>query len=133
MINAIGLQNVGVRAFVAEKLPQLRSLRHTNVIANVFGRTISEYVEVIRILEGAKGLVAYELNISCPNVERGGVDFGTNPALTAEVVAAARKVSRDLFGSSYLQLLELLDLLQRRRNLPVQMPWSSRIPTLLCV
>jgi len=91
MINAIGLQNVGVRAFVAEKLPQLRAY-DTNVIANVFGRTISEYVEVIRILEGAEGLVAYELNISCPNVERGGVEYGTNPALTAEVVAAARKV-----------------------------------------
>jgi len=90
MINAIGLQNVGVRAFVAEKLPQLRAY-DTNVIANVFGRTISEYVEVIRILEGAEGLAAYELNVSCPNVERGGVEYGTNPALTAEVVAAARK------------------------------------------
>lgn len=91
MINAIGLQNVGVRAFVSEKLPQLRAY-DTNVIANVFGRTISEYVEVIRILEEAEGLAAYELNISCPNTERGGVEYGTNPALTAEVVAAARNV-----------------------------------------
>ena len=93
MINAIGLQNVGVRAFVAEKLPQLRTY-NTAIIANVFGHTIAEYVEVIRVLEGAEGLAAYELNISCPNVERGGAEYGTNPVFTAEVVEAARKVCR---------------------------------------
>jgi len=93
MINAIGLQNIGVRAFVAEKLPQLRTF-DTAVIANVFGRTVSEYVEVIRVLEDAEGLAAYELNISCPNVERGGAEYGTTPALTAEVVGAARKACR---------------------------------------
>ena len=71
MVNAIGLQNIGVRAFVAEKLPQLRQF-DTAIIANVFGHTIAEYVEVIRVLEDADGLAAYELNISCPNVERGG-------------------------------------------------------------
>ena len=89
MVNAIGLQNIGVRAFVTDKLPQLRQF-DTAIIANVFGRTISEYVEVIRILEDAEGLTAYELNISCPNVERGGVEYSTDPALITEVVGAAR-------------------------------------------
>ena len=92
MVNAIGLQNIGVRAFVAEKLPQLRQY-DTAIIANVFGHTVTEYVEVIRVLEGADGLAGYELNISCPNVERGGIEYGTNPSLAEEVVAAARKAS----------------------------------------
>ena len=92
MLNAVGLQNVGVRAFVAEKLPALRQY-HTAIIANVFGHTIDEYVEVIRILESAEGLAAYELNISCPNVKRGGHLFGTDPAMTAEVVSAARRAA----------------------------------------
>jgi len=90
MINAIGLQNIGVKAFVAEKLPQLRSYR-TAVIANVFGRSATEYVEVIRVLEDTEGLAAYELNISCPNVEHGGVEYGADPRLAAEVVSRARK------------------------------------------
>ncbi|MGB8540621.1 MAG: dihydroorotate dehydrogenase [Candidatus Acidiferrales bacterium] len=93
MVNAIGLQNIGVRAFVAEKLPQLR--RHNaTVLANVFGCTIADYVEVIQVLENAEGVAAYELNISCPNVEHGGAEFGVDPVLTSEVVQAARKVSR---------------------------------------
>ncbi|HEX8763930.1 MAG TPA: dihydroorotate dehydrogenase catalytic subunit, partial [Candidatus Acidoferrum sp.] len=69
MLNAVGLQNVGVRAFVAEKLPVLRKF-HTAVIANVFGYTLEDYVEVLRVLENAEGLAGYELNISCPNVSR---------------------------------------------------------------
>jgi dihydroorotate dehydrogenase (NAD+) catalytic subunit len=93
MVNAIGLQNVGVRAFVSEKLPELRRFT-TAVIANVFGKTISEYVEVIRILEDAEGVAAYELNISCPNVEAGGIEYSTDPKLTAAVVAAARKAAK---------------------------------------
>jgi dihydroorotate dehydrogenase (NAD+) catalytic subunit len=93
MVNSIGLQNVGVRAFVAEKLPELR--RHnTHIVANVFGQTVSEYVEVIRVLEDAEGISAYELNISCPNVEHGGAEYSTDPILTAEVVAAARKAAK---------------------------------------
>jgi dihydroorotate dehydrogenase (NAD+) catalytic subunit len=92
MVNAVGLQNIGVRAFVAEKLPQLRRY-DTAIIANVFGHTVKEYVEVIRVLEAADGLTAYELNISCPNVERGGIEYGTNPSLAAEVVTAAKKSS----------------------------------------
>ena len=67
MLNAVGLQNIGVRAFVAEKLPELRKY-DTAVLANVFGRTVEEYVEVIRILNDAEGLAAYELNISLLNI-----------------------------------------------------------------
>ncbi len=92
MLNAVGLQNVGVRAFVAEKLPVLRRF-DTAVIANIFGYTIEDYVEVIRILEDAKGLAGYELNISCPNVKRGGMQFGSDPTCAAEVVEAARKAA----------------------------------------
>jgi dihydroorotate dehydrogenase (NAD+) catalytic subunit len=92
MLNAVGLQNVGVRAFVAEKLPVLRKF-DTAVIANVFGYTLEDYVEVIRVLEDAEGLAGYELNISCPNVKKGGMQFGSDPACVAEVVSAARKAA----------------------------------------
>jgi dihydroorotate dehydrogenase (NAD+) catalytic subunit len=92
MLNAVGLQNVGVRAFVAEKLPVLRKF-DTVIFANVFGYTLEDYVEVIRILEEAEGLAGYELNISCPNVKRGGVQFGNDPGMVAEVVGAARKAA----------------------------------------
>jgi dihydroorotate dehydrogenase (NAD+) catalytic subunit len=90
MLNAIGLQNVGVRDFVAVKLPKLREYR-TRVVANVFGTTVQEYCEVLRILEDAEGLAAYELNISCPNVKKGGVQFGSDPVMAAEVIGAARQ------------------------------------------
>jgi dihydroorotate dehydrogenase (NAD+) catalytic subunit len=93
MINAIGLQNVGVRHFIAEKLPALRFLR-TTIIANVFGTTVAEYAEVVRHLESADGVAAYELNISCPNVACGGLQFGSDPRLVSEVVAGARAVAR---------------------------------------
>ena len=92
MVNAVGLQNVGVRAFVAEKLPVLRKF-DTAIIANVFGYTLEDYVEVLRVLEDADGLSGYELNISCPNVKRGGMQFGSDPACVAEVVGAARKAA----------------------------------------
>jgi dihydroorotate dehydrogenase (NAD+) catalytic subunit len=93
MLNAVGLQNIGARAFVAEKLPALRSYQ-TAIIANVFGCTVQEYAEVIRILEGAEGLKAYELNISCPNTAHGGIQFGSDPRMVSEVVAAARGAAR---------------------------------------
>ena len=92
MLNGVGLQNIGVRAFVAEKLPVLRKY-DTAVIANVFGYSVEDYVEVIRVLEDAEGLAAYELNISCPNVKRGGMQFGNDPTLVAEMVGAARKAA----------------------------------------
>jgi dihydroorotate dehydrogenase (NAD+) catalytic subunit len=92
MLNAVGLQNVGVRAFVAEKLPLLRKF-DTQVIANVFGYDIEDYAEVIRVLEDSPGLAGYELNISCPNVKKGGMQFGSNPGLVEEVVGAARRAA----------------------------------------
>ena len=92
MLNAVGLQNIGVRAFVLEKLPILRKY-DTAIIANVFGYSVEDYVEVIRVLEDAEGLAAYELNISCPNVKKGGMQFGGDPGLVAEVVGAARKAA----------------------------------------
>src|SRR6266446_1063755 len=82
MLNAVGLQNVGVRAFVEQKLPVLRKF-DTAVIANVFGYTLEDYVEVIRVLEDAEGLAGYEINISCPNVKKGGMQFGSDPTCVA--------------------------------------------------
>ena len=93
MLNAVGLQNIGVRAFVAEKMPALRQYR-TAIIANVFGYSIDEYVAVIRVLEDAEGIAAYELNISCPNTSHGGIQFGSDPQMISEVVSAARRASR---------------------------------------
>jgi dihydroorotate dehydrogenase (NAD+) catalytic subunit len=95
MLNAVGLQNIGVRAFVTEKLPALRQYRAA-IVANVFGCSIDDYVGVIRILEEAEGLAAYELNISCPNTAHGGIQFGSDPQMVSEVVSAARQASRRL-------------------------------------
>ena len=92
MLNAVGLQNVGVRAFVEQKLPLLRKF-NVPVIANVFGYCQEDYVEVLRVLEDAEGLSGYELNISCPNVKKGGLQFGAEPAMAAEVTRAARKAA----------------------------------------
>lgn len=92
MINSVGLQNVGARAFVAEKLPLLR--RYTvPVIANVFGYAAEDYVEVIRILNDAEGLAAYELNVSCPNTKHGGLAFGVDESALADLVRATKAVS----------------------------------------
>jgi dihydroorotate dehydrogenase (NAD+) catalytic subunit len=93
MINSIGLQNIGVRAFVAEKLPQLRTTG-TAIFANVFGYAVEDYLEVVRVLEDAEGVAAYELNVSCPNTKHGGIFFSSDPALLAEVVGAVRKIAR---------------------------------------
>ena len=93
LLNSVGLQNVGVHAFLRDKLPRLKQLG-TAVMANVFGETTEDYVEVVRRLEAAGGLAAYELNLSCPNTKRGGITFGSDPAVVHEVTAAVRKVSR---------------------------------------
>ena len=92
MLNAVGLQNVGARAFVTEKLPVLRKF-DTAIIANVFGYALDDYVDVLQVLEDADGLAGYELNISCPNVKRGGMQFGSDPVCVANVVGAARKAA----------------------------------------
>jgi len=93
MLNAVGLQNIGVRAFITEKLPLLRTYR-TPILANVFGYTVEDYVGVVQTLEGAEGLAGYELNISCPNTAHGGIQFGSDPQLVAEMVNAARRVTQ---------------------------------------
>jgi dihydroorotate dehydrogenase (NAD+) catalytic subunit len=93
MLNAIGLQGIGVRRFVDEKLPELRA-RQATVIVNICGTTLEEYVEVARILSDADGVGALELNISCPNIKEGGITFGCNLAGTFDVVSAVRKVTR---------------------------------------
>jgi dihydroorotate dehydrogenase (NAD+) catalytic subunit len=92
MINSIGLQNIGVRAFVAEKLPELRGLG-TAVFANVFGYCVDDYVEVARVLEDAEGVAGYELNVSCPNTSEGGMFFSSDPRLLTQVVSAVRRVA----------------------------------------
>lgn len=93
MLNAIGLQNVGVKAFVAEKLPLLGPFG-VPVFANVFGYDLADYVEVLSVLEDAEGLAAYELNVSCPNTKRGGLEFGAHPGELARAVEAARAVAK---------------------------------------
>jgi dihydroorotate dehydrogenase (NAD+) catalytic subunit len=92
MLNAVGLQNVGVRAFVAEKLPVLRNYV-APVLVNIFGYSPEDYAEVIRILEDAQGIAGYELNISCPNVKQGGIQFGSDPAMVSQVVGVARQAA----------------------------------------
>ena len=92
MLNAIGLQNIGARAFVAEKLPQLRSF-DTRVIANVFGYSDDDYIEAINILNDGEGISAYELNISCPNVKEGGIVIGNSPAAAARLTEKAKRAS----------------------------------------
>jgi dihydroorotate dehydrogenase (NAD+) catalytic subunit len=89
MMNSIGLQNIGARAFVRDKLPGLRRIS-TAVFANVFGFTVEDYTETVRILDDADGLAGYELNVSCPNTAEGGMVFGVDPVLLGKVVAAAR-------------------------------------------
>jgi dihydroorotate dehydrogenase (NAD+) catalytic subunit len=92
MLNAVGLENVGVRAFVDEKLPLLREY-DVPVIANILGDTVEEYCEVARILSEAEGVHALEVNISCPNVTRGGIGFGVDPGLASEVTEGVKKAT----------------------------------------
>ena len=90
MLNAIGLQNIGARAFVDEKLPKLRNIKNIVVLANVFGYTREDYERTIQILNEGEGIAAYELNVSCPNTAHGGIQFGSDPRSLDEVVATAR-------------------------------------------
>src|SRR5436189_2157803 len=93
MLNAIGLQGIGARRFVDEKLPELRA-RGATVIVNVCGTTLDEYVEVSRVVSDAEGVHAIELNISCPNIKEGGIQFGCSLDGTYGVVSAVRKATR---------------------------------------
>ena len=93
MINSVGLQNVGVAAFVSDKLPRLQAY-DVPVIANVFGYAIEDYLAVIEKLEAAEGIAAYELNVSCPNTKEGGVFFSSDPALLADLVGRVRRIAK---------------------------------------
>ena len=92
MMNAIGLQNIGVRAFVEQKMPKLRTMGAV-VIANVFGYSIEDCVEVIQVLNDAPGIAMYELNASCPNTAHGGMVFGTDPDALYRLSLACRNAA----------------------------------------
>jgi dihydroorotate dehydrogenase (NAD+) catalytic subunit len=93
MLNAIGLQGIGVHRYIKEKLPELRRLNATNVV-NICGSTLDEYVELARILSDAEGVHALEVNISCPNIKEGGITFGCSLHGTFDVVTAVKKATR---------------------------------------
>jgi len=93
MLNAIGLQNIGAQSFVSDKLPLLRQYS-ARIIPNVFGYTVEEYSEAIRVLEDGDGIHAYELNISCPNVKEGGESFANDASQAAAVTSAVKRVTR---------------------------------------
>ena len=94
MLNAIGLQNIGARAFIDEKLPRLRQVKDIVVLANVFGYAREDYEQTIQILSEGEGIAAYELNVSCPNTAHGGLQFGTDPRSLDEVVRKARHATQ---------------------------------------
>jgi dihydroorotate dehydrogenase (NAD+) catalytic subunit len=93
MLNAIGLQNIGARSFVDEKLPKLREIKNIVVFANVFGYTREDYERTIQILNEGEGIAAYELNVSCPNTQHGGIQFGCDPRSLDEVITTAKRVA----------------------------------------
>jgi len=93
MLNAIGLQNIGARSFVDEKLPKLREIKNIVVFANVFGYTREDYERTIQILNEGEGIAAYELNVSCPNTQHGGIQFGSDPRSLDEVITTAKRVA----------------------------------------
>ncbi|MDQ7064848.1 MAG: dihydroorotate dehydrogenase [candidate division KSB1 bacterium] len=95
MLNSIGLANVGLERFIAEKLPFLQKLR-TRVIVNVAGKTEDEFVQVVERLESEEGIAGYELNYSCPNVSEGGLEFSQNPAITERLTRRIRDLTRRL-------------------------------------
>ncbi len=90
MLNSIGLQNIGARAFIEEKLPLLNREKNIVVIANVFGYTREDYRDTIQILNQGEGIAAYELNVSCPNTRYGGILFGSDPVMLQDVVSTAK-------------------------------------------
>src|SRR6202050_4888958 len=94
MLNAIGLQNIGASAFLAEQLPNLQQMKNIVVFANVFGYTRDDYERTIEILNDGEGIAAYELNVSCPNTTSGGLQFGSDPRSLDEVVTTAKRAAR---------------------------------------
>jgi dihydroorotate dehydrogenase (NAD+) catalytic subunit len=115
MINSIGLQNIGVRAFVDEKLPGLSNLG-TAIFANVFGYVPEDYAEVIRVLEDAEGIAGYELNVSCPNTKHGGIYFSSDQALLSELVNLLRPLTQRPLIVKLSPNVARIEPLARRRN-----------------
>jgi dihydroorotate dehydrogenase (NAD+) catalytic subunit len=93
MLNSIGLANIGVHAFIEQKLPYLRSL-DTRIIANIAASSIQEYCDVLSVLEDQDGIAAYEINVSCPNVRDGGLSFGTDCSMTGKITARLRTLTK---------------------------------------
>lgn len=94
MLNSIGLQNIGARAFIHEKLPLLRKKKDVVVICNVFGYSREDYQETVRILNDGEGIAAYEINVSCPNTSHGGIFFGSDPVLLEDIVATVKTAAQ---------------------------------------
>jgi dihydroorotate dehydrogenase (NAD+) catalytic subunit len=92
MLNAIGLANIGLEAFIKDKLP-IVSQMSTAVFVNVAGQTIADYIAVTESLADEQTIAGFELNISCPNVDKGGISFGTNPALVSEITSKVKKAA----------------------------------------
>jgi dihydroorotate dehydrogenase (NAD+) catalytic subunit len=93
MLNSIGLANIGVHVFIEQKLPYLREL-DTRIIANIAASSLEEYCDVLRLLEQQEGISAYEINVSCPNVREGGLNFGTDCSMTGKITASLRKLTK---------------------------------------
>lgn len=110
MLNSIGLHNIGVKAFIADKLPKLKKY-NTHIIANVYGETFEEFEEVVRILSDEAGISALEINVSCPNVKKGGLDLGTNPQKVFELLKRLRLVtSKPLWAKLTPNVTDILEL-----------------------
>lgn len=93
MLNSIGLANIGVHAFIQEKLPYLKTLS-TAIIANIAASSVQEYCDVLTLLEQQEGIAGYEINVSCPNVTEGGLNFGTNCDMTRQITARLRPLTQ---------------------------------------
>jgi dihydroorotate dehydrogenase (NAD+) catalytic subunit len=92
MLNSIGLANIGVHTFIEQKLPYVRKLG-TRIVANIAASSLQEYCDVLRLLEEQEGIAAYEINVSCPNVKEGGLNFGTDCSMTAKITASLRRLT----------------------------------------
>jgi len=116
MLNAIGLANVGVERFIDEKLPFLRKIK-TVIIVNVAGSSIAEYVEVCRCLDKAGGFDMIELNVSCPNVDEGGMEFGTDPSMMIKIINAAKEAtSRPIIAKLSPNVTSIADIARAARK-----------------
>ena len=127
MMNSVGLQNVGVAAFVRDKLPKLRAYT-VPVFANVFGYAIEDYVAVIDVLEDVEGIAAYELNVSCPNTKEGGIFFSSDPALLAELIGRFAGFATSAYREALAERRRVSNRSRSPRRASGPMPFRSSIP-----